>query len=255
MSSSLETKHTFEDLYTSGDYLKTNPTWHIGESPWKAREIMRMMARNEIAPKTICEIGCGAGEILRLLQQKLDSECDFSGYEISPQAFELCKSKENEKLHFKLQDIKEEKDVHFDLILVMDVLEHVENYFDLLRDIKSKSEYKLFHVPLDISVRSVLLGHIIKYRETYGHIHYFTKEIALRMFQDVGFNVLDYCYTSETIPLPWNEINSNPRILIRKILGKIKRGVLGVPSSLLFAINQDLAELLIGRRRLLILAR
>jgi len=32
-----------EELYTSGEYLKKNPTWHVGESPWKAREIMRMM--------------------------------------------------------------------------------------------------------------------------------------------------------------------------------------------------------------------
>lgn len=254
MSRTQDTNHTFADLYTSGDYLKTNPSWHIGESPWKAREIMRLIARNSITPKTICEIGCGAGEILRLLQQKLESELVFSGYEISPQAFELCKRKENEKLHFKLQDIKDEGGVFFDLILVMDVLEHIENYFELLRDVKSKSQYKIFQLPLDISVRSVLRGHILEYRETYGHIHYFTKEIALRMLQDAGYEVLDYFYTDEFIPLPWDKIRNNPRLFVRKLLGKMKRALLRVPSNVLFTVNQDFAERLFGNWRLLILA-
>jgi SAM-dependent methyltransferase len=244
-----------KELYISGDYLLKNPTWHVGESPWKAKEIIRTLERNHIAPKTICEVGCGAGEVLRLLQMKMESECIFSGYEISPQAFELSKSRENERLHFKLQDFMQEKGVHFDLILVLDVLEHMENPYDLLRDIKSKSPYKIIQFPLDISVRSVLRDQIVMYRETYGHIHYFTKSVALRMLEEMGYEVLDCFYTSEIIPLPWDTIKSNPRVLVRKILGKIKRGLLGAPGKLLFVINQDLAERIFGGWRLLILAR
>ena len=247
-----------EELYTSGEYLKKNPTWHVGESPWKAKEIMRMLARNEIAPKTICEIGCGAGEILRLLQQILESECVLWGYEISPQAFELCESRENERLHFKLADITQEKDVRFDLILVMDVLEHMEDYFSLLRDIQPKSEYKIFQLPLDISVRSVLRRDIIKYRETFGHIHYFTKELALQMLNDLGYQVLDYSYSGQptvTIPLPWNEFKRNPLKLLRKILGRMKRSLLNAPVKLFVAANEDLAVRILGTSRLLILAK
>ncbi len=244
-----------KDLYTSGDYLEKNPTWHVEESPWKAKEIMRMVQRNSLAPKTICEVGCGAGEVLRLLQMRMDSKCIFSGYEISPQVSELSKSRENDRLHFKLQNFMEEKSVYFDLILVLDVLEHMENPYDLLRDIKFKSQYKIIHFPLDISVKSVLRDQIVTYREQYGHIHYFTKSIALRMLEEMGYEVLDSFYTYETIPLPWNTIKSNPRILVRKILGKIKRGLLGAPIKLLFTINQDLTELLFGGWRLLILAR
>src|SRR5438874_5172827 len=176
-----EIKSMLEELYTSGTYLEKNPTWHVGESPWKAREITRMMARNKILPKTVCEVGCGAGEVLRLLQGTMDPECVFWGYEISPQAFELCKSRANEKLHFKLLDIREEKDAFFDLILVMDVLEHMEDYFSLLRAIQQKSPYKIIHIPMDLSVRSVLRGYLLNYRRAYGHLHYFTKEIALQM--------------------------------------------------------------------------
>jgi SAM-dependent methyltransferase len=248
----------FEDLYTSGAYLKKNPTWHLEEAPWKAKQILQILGSNDIVPQTICEVGCGSGEILKLLQQTLPGECALWGYEISPQAFELCKDKSNEKLHFKLANIAQEKDVHFDLILVMDVLEHVEDYFSLLRDIQQKSEYKIFQLPLDISVRSVLRGDILKYRETWGHIHYFTKELALQTLNDVGYQVLDYFYSgqpSETIPIPWNAFKSNPRKLLRKILGRMKRSLLNVPVKLFVALNEDLTVRILGTSRLLILAK
>ncbi|GAC1565336.1 MAG: hypothetical protein NVS3B14_02690 [Ktedonobacteraceae bacterium] len=54
---------TLEEVYTSGEYLEKNPTWHVEESPWKAKQIMRMVAQNGIEPRTICEVGCGVGEV------------------------------------------------------------------------------------------------------------------------------------------------------------------------------------------------
>ena len=217
-----------------------------------------MIARNKIDAETICEVGCGAGEILRILQENMKSECVFWGYEISPQAFELCKSKANEKLHFKLLDITQESNVYFDLILLMDVLEHMEDYFNFLREIKQKSTYKIIQLPMDISVRSVLCGNLISYRSTYGHIHYFTKEVALQMFRDLGFEVIDYFYTADSVTLTEvevQEIKRNPRKRLRKLLGRIKRGILYSPDKLLFAIHQDLFVRIMGRRRLLILVK
>jgi len=43
-------------MYTQGDYLKKNPTWHIEDSAWKAKNVIRIMKRNNISPKTICEV-------------------------------------------------------------------------------------------------------------------------------------------------------------------------------------------------------
>lgn len=245
----------FEDMYTSGDYLKRNPSWHVLESPWKAREIVRMMKRNNLMPKTICEVGCGVGEVLKQLQKSLDDECMLWGYEISPQAFELCKTRSNEKLHFQLADIRREENAFFDLILVIDVLEHLEDYFSFLREIKPKSHYKILHIPLDLSVRSILGSKLITYRASYGHIHYFTREMALQMLKDVGYEVLDYCYTCGSLALPWKEIRATPLILPKKLLGKVKRKLLYLPGGLFFALHQDLAVRILGGWRLLILTK
>ncbi len=95
---------TFEKLYTGGAYLEKNPLWHTEESGWKAENVMRMVNRHKISARTICEVGCGAGEVLKQLQQRFDDECDFLGCDVSPQAIALCRSRANDKLHFELGD-------------------------------------------------------------------------------------------------------------------------------------------------------
>jgi ubiquinone/menaquinone biosynthesis C-methylase UbiE len=230
-----------EEIYTSGDYLEKNPTWHVEESAWKARQVIHMVMQNHIAPKTICDVGCGAGEVLKQLQEHMDCNCLFWGYDVSPQAFELSQSRANERLHFKLMDIQQEQDVFFDLILLMDVIEHLEDYFDFLRVIKPKSDYKIFHIPLDLSVQTVLRSNgLLKVRKSYGHIHYFTKEVALQMLKDLNYEVLDYFYTPRSIELPSTEIT---------------RKLLRLPRKILFAIHQDLAAHVLGGFSLLILAK
>ena len=230
-----------EDLYTQGGYLEKNPTWHVEESPWKATQIVRMMTRNHIAPETICDVGCGAGEVLKQLQERIDSEVMLWGYDISPQAFELAESRANGRLRFKLADICQETDTSFDLILVMDVIEHLEDYFSFLREIRSKSEYKILHIPLDLSVQTVLrCNGLPKVRKAYGHIHYFTKDIALQMLEDVDYQVVDYFYTARATEMPTHEIGRN---------------LLKLPRKLLFAIQKDLAARVLGGWSLLVLAK
>ncbi len=230
-----------EELYMSGEYLKRNPSWHIEESVWKAKHVLRMLTLNSVVPTTVCEVGCGAGEVLKTLQEDLGDHCLFWGYDVSPHALELASSRANERLHFKLTDIQQEQGVHFDVILMLDVIEHLEDYFGMLRDIKPKAEYKIFHIPLDLSVQTVLRRYgLLKVRDWYGHIHYFTKDIALRVLDDAGYEVLDYSYTARAIEQPTNEI---------------KRNLLKLPRTLLFMINKDLTARILGGWSLLVLAK
>ena len=229
-----------EEIYTNGIYLEKHPNWHIEESPWKVRHIMRMIKRHHLMPNTICEVGCGAGEVLRLLQARMSDKCIFWGYDISPQAFEMCQERANERLHFKLADIKLEKEVLFDLILKHHVVEHMEDYFSFLRDIKQKSHYKIFHIPLDISVQTILRGKtLIRNRNVHGHIHYFTKETALRTLEDVGYEVLGYSYSPE--------YELDAPLLQTKLMN--------LPRMFFFALHEDWAVRILGGSRLLVLAK
>jgi SAM-dependent methyltransferase len=245
------------DQYLSGEYLAKNPRWHADESPWKAKYVLQMIARNNLAPTTICDVGCGAGEVLRLVHEGMQGRCSCWGYDISPQALARARRLSRERLQFKLADIRQETDARFDLLLLMDVLEHVEDYFTLLRDLRTKAQYKIIHIPLDISVRNVLLGRLTDFRGAYGHLHYFTKEVALEMLRDVGYDVLDCMYTWQvnSFQYVWNENKQNPWTLARRVAGFVARAVVALSSRALFAIHEDLAARLGGQWRLLVLAR
>src|SRR5688572_11961130 len=97
-----------EDIYLDGEYLTKNQSWHVEDSPWKASEILKILRKNDINADTICEVGCGAGEILFQLSKSL-LKTRFHGYEISPQAFKLTSSRKNERIHFYLKDLFEEE--------------------------------------------------------------------------------------------------------------------------------------------------
>jgi uncharacterized cysteine cluster protein YcgN (CxxCxxCC family) len=228
------------NMYVDGGYLEKNPLWHADESPFKVTQILRMLQKNSLKPKTLCEVGCGVGEVLKLLQEKMDHACTFTGYELSPQAMEICRSKANERLRFKLVDITQEDGAFFNMVLVLDVIEHVEDYYGFLKGIRPKSDLKIFHIPLDLSVQAVLRKRgLLTRREHFGHIQYFTKETALETLKDVGYELLDYFYTPRCIELA--------KQLIQKIAI--------LPREICFAIHQDLAVRILGGYSLLVLAK
>ena len=228
------------DMYADGSYLEKNPLWHADESPFKVEQILKMLRKDQVYPKMICEVGCGAGEVLRLLQQRMDNTCRFWGYDISPQALAMCASKANQSLQFKLADISLEEGVLFDLILVLDVVEHVEDYFGFLRGIRPKGDLKIFHFPLDLSVQAVLRKRgLLTRRELYRHIHYFTKETALETLRDAGYELLDFFYTPRCIELA----------------KQAAQKIAVLPRKACFAIHQDLTVRVLGGYSLLVLAR
>jgi hypothetical protein len=93
---------------------------------------------------------------------------------------------------------------------------------------------------LDISVQSILRGKtLINNRDAHGHLHYFTKETALRTLEDTGYEVLDYSYSPEYeghAPL-------------------LSTNLMKLPRKVFFRLHEDLAVRLLGGFRLLVLAK
>jgi 2-polyprenyl-3-methyl-5-hydroxy-6-metoxy-1,4-benzoquinol methylase len=185
------------DPHLNGEYLRHNPTWHVEFSPWKADNIYGVLRRNRINPRTICEVGCGAGEVLRQLQLKMDSQCRFWGYDVAPPAIEMARTRENERLHFELGDFTAIPTPHSDLLLILEVVDHIEDYIGFLRTIKNRAEWKLFTISLDISAQAALRGGaLLRRKEVHSHIHHFNKELALAALRDTGYEIVSYSYPS-----------------------------------------------------------
>jgi 2-polyprenyl-3-methyl-5-hydroxy-6-metoxy-1,4-benzoquinol methylase len=230
-----------DNRYLSGEYLEKNPSYHVEDSAWKAKQVLTILGRNNL-PKinTVCEVGCGAGEILYQLQKQMDQSIRFSGYEISPQGYELCKPKANPKLQFINKDILTEPKAHFDLMLFMDVVEHIPDYLGFLVAIKKNADTFIFHLPLDLSAQTVLRGTpLLRSWEKTGHLHFFTKDLALAALKETGFEVLDWFYTPAGVERG------------KKLSAKLA----SLPRRMLFGVNKNYAVRLLGGYSLLVLAK
>ena len=228
------------NTFLTGHYLEKVPNWHTDDSVWKANCVRQLLQRNHLSPRIIGEVGCGTGEVLRQLQLGMDPQCLFVGYDIAPQAIELSRARQNERLECRLGDIRKEPDTYFDLLLILDVLEHQENYFSFLRSIKPLSPHKVFHTVLDLSAQAVLRnGNLSKRRQITEDLHFFTKETFLQSLRDEQYEILDWFYV--------------PRSAHRA--SGVAQKLLQLPRTVCFALDSDFAARLLGGYSLFALAR
>jgi hypothetical protein len=229
------------DIYTTGQYLENNPGWHVGDSPWKSAQILKMMRKHNLQPATVCEIGCGAGEILSRLHEELRG-VRFCGYEVSPQAIELCLTRQKEGLRFVLGDLLETQE-KFDLLLCIDVFEHIPNYLSFLEQLRGHANQFIFHIPLDLSLLSILRpARLAQVRYGVGHLHSFTQESALAVLKDTGYEILDSFFTAGGMELEKNQRR------FRTVMANLPRRLIG-------SFSQRLSARLLGGYSLLVLAK
>jgi SAM-dependent methyltransferase len=227
-----------DSIYNDGTYLARNPAWHAPDSAWKADRVVRLLERHGIAPASVCEVGCGAGEVIAQVARRWPA-ARCSGYDVSAQAWAISSRKSAPGLDYRLGDPLDQPE-RFDVALAIDVVEHVEDYFGFLRRLRAKAAHKVFHIPLELSALWAARGEpLLRKRREVGHIHHFCRETALAALEDTGYRVLDHEYT------PW-----------ATEIGRYgwKSSLLNGPRRALFAIDRDAAVRLLGGYSLLVLA-
>jgi SAM-dependent methyltransferase len=227
-----------KELYIGDGYASCNPSWHVEDAAWKAEQVTKILARNNCHPRRIVDVGCGVGGVLSAVLESFGPEAEGIGFDISPYATSIAKNKERKNLQFQCMDISDHPNYSgYDLLLCIDVFEHVENYIGFLKNIRTRSEYFVFHVPLDMNIKGLLRKYHMKERQTVGHIHYFDYMSAISTLNDTGYEILDRFYTV----MPAESLLTKIISISRRLLASVT--------------TEDFAIQLLGGASLLILAR
>jgi hypothetical protein len=222
------------DRYLSGEYEDRNPGYHVEDSPWKAAQVMSMLNAHGIKPKNLCDIGCGAGEVLKQIELLTPNDCQLSGFEVNPAAQRHWENRASSRLRFHCADLLQSNE-HFDVCTCLDVFEHVPDCHGFLRALRPKADWHVMHIPLDMNALMVARGSPMRCRQTAGHVHYFDKETAIATLQENGYEVVDYRYT--------------------QIPRGFRTGAMWLPRALLGVISKDFSVRVLGGRSLLVLAK
>ncbi len=227
--------------YLGGDsYAQRNPSWDIEDSPWKAVLVLRMLNAHQLSPRDIVEVGCGAGGVLADLARALP-QAHLRGFDIAPDATRFWSQHTLPNLEFELGDFLVADDRHHELLLILDVVEHVADPYAFLVGLRDRSDYHIFHFPLDLSAASVLRGAPLLYvRNKVGHLHYYTKDLVLALLAESGYAIVDWSYTGAAFAAPQRTW---------------KTRLASLPRRLAYALGKDLGVRLLGGETLMVLTR
>ncbi len=231
-----------ESRYYDGSYLADNPDWDRTDAPWKAQLVGAILADHQVAPATMCEVGCGTGDVLRHLAKSFPN-ARMTGYDISPQVVSFWNehSGDQENLDLRLGDFHEIERAHYDVLLMLDVFEHVRDPFSFLERSRPFASHFVFHIPLDLSAASVVRASpLMDVRAKVGHLHYYTKDLALATLADTGYDIVEWRYTGASLQAPNRSL---------------KTRLAALPRRLVHAISKEFAARLLGGETLLVLAK
>lgn len=180
------------DAYTNGAYLADYPDWLEHQAEWKAVQIRRLL-KGKPTPSRVCDIGCGAGYVISELSRDYPPSVIWDGFDISPDSLRLGCESENVRLAL-MGEI--DPTVQYDLVLCLDVLEHVENCWEFLRELRNRGSHFVFHIPLDFNAQIAVRPERMRYlRNVTRHFGYFTAESALDTLRRCGYRPQDWFYT------------------------------------------------------------
>jgi 2-polyprenyl-3-methyl-5-hydroxy-6-metoxy-1,4-benzoquinol methylase len=155
-------------------------------------------------PRKVLDIGCGQGELGHLLKERGHH---VTGIDMAPPMFELD--------DFVQADLSQRLPVdparRFDVILLADVLEHMSEPLRLLKEAKAllaPSGSLLVSLPNAVhwSVRLQVSAGKFDYTNKgildRGHLRFFTRASAKRLFREAGLEIA----TERSTPVPWENV-------------------------------------------------
>lgn len=176
----------------------------------------------ELAPKwseTVLEIGCGTGETLNLLQKK--NLCRRTvGIELFSEAAESAKMRVDEVFNWDIEK-RENFDTFgkFDLILMLDVLEHLVDPWSVLEKVQEKllkpNGKMIISIP-NVRHISSLLPLLMKGDFTYKergildktHLRFFTRKSSTKLVEEAGLTIEKMKRTSLDVSLNSGKLNA-----------------------------------------------
>jgi SAM-dependent methyltransferase len=200
-----------KNIYTTNEYIKKNPTLHKEDSPWKVEKIIplidvfiKYVTEKEI---TILDVGGGAGLILRDISthmQKKGIKVKKYALDLSPEMLKIQKKNNPDIMKLLNEDIKKTslKNKEIDLVLMIDVLEHVPDPEKALKELRRISKYVIFKVPLGDNLCYNIVNYInhgkLRKESThnYGHVNFYNYKALKKQIEQVNGKVIYSTFTN-----------------------------------------------------------
>ncbi len=202
-----------KDIYSGNIYLRNNPTLHEEDSLWKVKKLkpyLDMFMKYQLHKSiNILDVGGGAGVVLKgasdYLIDKYRVNIKKNLLDLSSVMLEIQTRNNPDAKIIINSDIEKTpiKNKEIDLLLMIDVLEHIPHPEKAMREIRRIAKYAIFKVPLEDNLIIKMLNFLsrgdFKKQKTVGilgHINcYNITSLTKQITQNLG-EILCFSYTN-----------------------------------------------------------
>lgn len=187
------------DLSQGGIIDYTNyPFLHIEDSPRKIREIKHVVP-GSFRANSILDIGCSTGLITRAVGETYKAKI-VDGLDVSEPALDLARSQLSvfQESHIFQEEFEDHETQRlYDLVMFIDVLEHMSDPVGALKKASEMGRYSVVRSPLEQTRMNRLIknhggkNYMKLMGERYGHIHHFNMDSLSTLFHEGGFDVIN----------------------------------------------------------------
>jgi ubiquinone/menaquinone biosynthesis C-methylase UbiE len=242
-------------FYTKDLYVAKNPTLHAEDSYWKFTKIVPLV--DEILANlnfmkqrsiNILDIGGGAGIILNKVSEYIESQSNLKVakfmLDLTPAMLATQRNNNPDAKGVINADITQAPVASktFDIVLCLDVLEHIPDYKKALKEIKKISHYAIFKIPLEDNLYLNILNLLTNDSqrrdsiESVGHLHFFN---YFRLKKEITTNcgaIINLLYTDNIGYLLSKKTT-------RESMGRIERQIKKI-GLLVFPISPKLSSII-----------
>lgn len=185
---------TKEDIFNEQTYIEHNPTLGYEDVNYKFSYIRQLL--NELnfnnQEISILDVGGGGGFLGKVIAEYFISKrikVKFYALDVSLKMLEVQKSNNpyiTGVFNCYLDEL--EVDAPFDLLLMIDVIEHIPDKDAASRKIQQICDYALYNIPTEVNLMALLKNIYMKnnyykmQRASLGHLHFFTYNTAYNHF-------------------------------------------------------------------------
>ena len=179
--------------YSEGSYF-ADPRRHSEDAGFKVQHFQRILERfllrTGLHVRSLIDVGCGSGEILREISGFVGRDVSLTGYDVSPHVAGLSDS----RIRFVHGDFCLSSD-EADIVTMFDVVEHVPDPVTFIKAVAEHASILALHIPLDDSLNSSLRDRFKEKLQDPGHLIYLDQVSALNLLAEAGLTVIDYEFT------------------------------------------------------------
>jgi SAM-dependent methyltransferase len=204
----LATVNVEDQIITEPDPIYANGAYWAHRmdirSEYKVRlvdELMRQAGVEWPRGAKIAEVGSGPGSFLIPLAEELhatDATTTFAAFDISPDAIAAGRA-QGDAAGLPIEwhvGSAAQMSGSYDYVFVMDVLEHLENPAQFLRDLAGKSKYVVLHLPIEQSLGHMLVNRPTSAFERVAHLQFYSLETAKILLGSSPFQVVDVLFSA-----------------------------------------------------------